>query len=230
MQKPLTIAIDGHSSTGKSTLAKQLAQHLGYVYVDTGAMYRAVALYALRRGWVTPEGQTDEAAIQSALSEMHISFQRDPQGRNTTYLNGENIEDEIRSMTISGVVSHVAKLVPVRRHLVALQQAMGKDGGVVMDGRDIGTVVFPEAELKIFMTASDAVRAERRRKELEENGQHVSAEEVLANLRARDFADSKREDSPLVRADDALELDNSHMDRQSQFELVLGWVAERLPA
>ena len=153
MPKSLTIAIDGHSSTGKSTLAKELAKALGYIYVDSGAMYRAVALFALRNQWVSAAAGCQEDKINQSLPDVQISFELDAQGVNATHLNGERVEEEIRTMEVSNVVSHVAKLVPVRRHLVALQQAMGRDGGVVMDGRDIGTVVFPNAELKIFMTA-----------------------------------------------------------------------------
>ena len=226
MHKPLTIAIDGHSSTGKSTLAKQLATELSYVYVDSGAMYRAVALCALRNGWVTKEGGCKDDAIIAAIEGLHITFKVDGTGKNNTYLNGECIEEEIRTMEVSNVVSHVAKLVPVRRSLVALQQAMGQQGGVVMDGRDIGTVVFPDAELKIFMTASDMIRAQRRKSELDSSGQEHSVMEVLQNLKSRDKADMERSDSPLVAADDARVLDNSAISRTAQFDIVLNWVKE----
>jgi len=226
MSKPLTIAIDGHSSTGKSTLAKELAKALGYIYVDSGAMYRAVALYAMRNHWVSASAGCQEAKINNSLDEVRISFELDSNGVNATHLNGERVEEEIRTMEVSNVVSHVAKLVPVRRHLVALQQVMGRNGGVVMDGRDIGTVVFPEAELKIFMTASDQVRAQRRQQELAAKGQIFSAAEVLENLRSRDKADMERSDSPLVAAADARTLDNSNLSRETQFELVLEWVSE----
>ena len=226
MSKPLTIAIDGHSSTGKSTLAKELAKALGYIYVDSGAMYRAVALYAMRNHWVSASAGCQEAKINNSLDEVRISFELDSNGVNATHLNGERVEEEIRTMEVSNVVSHVAKLVPVRRHLVALQQAMGRNGGVVMDGRDIGTVVFPEAELKIFMTASDQVRAQRRQQELAAKGQIFSAAEVLENLQSRDKADMERSDSPLVAAADARTLDNSNLSRETQFELVLEWVSE----
>lgn len=229
MAKPLTIAIDGHSSTGKSTLAKQLAGALGYVYVDSGAMYRAVALYALRNSWVKKEDEfCDERAISASLPELNISFKRDPDGVNATYLNGERIEEAIRTMEVSNVVSFVARLVPVRRHLVHLQQAMGAEGGVVMDGRDIGTVVFPDAELKIFMTASDEVRAQRRTAELEQKGMPGTYEEVLENLKSRDKADMERADSPLLKSADAKELDNSNITREAQFDLVLQWAQELL--
>ena len=228
MMKPLTIAIDGHSSTGKSTLAKTLAKSMGYVYVDSGAMYRAVALFALRNGWASKEKGCDAAAIETTLDQVQITFELDATGVNATFLNGHRIEEEIREMAVSHVVSHVAKLSAVRRHLVALQQAMGRNGGVVMDGRDIGTVVFPNAELKIFMTASDDVRAARRKAELDLNGHDVSFQEVLENLKSRDKADMERSDSPLIAAEDARTLDNSSMNREDQFELVLGWTKNLL--
>lgn len=224
--KPLTIAIDGHSSTGKSTLAKQLAKALGYVYVDSGAMYRAVALNALRNGWVSKELGAQASKINARLEGLVIDFELDQNGVNTTLLNGEVVEEAIRTMEVSNVVSHVAKLVPVRRHLVALQQAMGENGGVVMDGRDIGTVVFPNAELKIFMTASDEVRANRRKAELDAKGQVHSLQDVLENLKSRDKADMERADSPLIAAEDALTLDNSSITREEQFQCVLGWVKD----
>ena len=223
MTKPLTIAIDGHSSTGKSTLAKALAKSMGYVYVDSGAMYRAVALFALRKGWVSKENGCDAVAIESTLDQVQITFELDAAGVNATFLNGQRVEEEIREMAVSHVVSHVAKLSEVRRYLVALQQAMGRNGGVVMDGRDIGTVVFPNAELKIFMTASDDVRAARRKAELDFKGQDVTFQEVLENLKSRDKADMERSDSPLIAAENARTLDNSTMNREDQFELVLGW-------
>lgn len=226
MSKPLTIAIDGHSSTGKSTLAKELAAALGYIYVDSGAMYRAVALHAMNNGWVSASEGAKEAEINGAVEDLRISFELGAGGQNETFLNGQSVEQSIRTMDVSNVVSHVAKLVPVRRHLVALQQKMGEAGGVVMDGRDIGTVVFPNAELKIFMTASDEVRAQRRKAELDAKGQHHSLEEVLENLQSRDKADMERADSPLISADDARTLDNSNLSKADQFELVLSWVKE----
>jgi len=228
MTKPLTIAIDGHSSTGKSTLAKALAKSMGYVYVDSGAMYRAVALFALRKGWVSKENGCDAVAIESTLDQVQITFVLDAAGVNATFLNGQRVEEEIREMAVSHVVSHVAKLSEVRRYLVALQQAMGRNGGVVMDGRDIGTVVFPNAELKIFMTASDDVRAARRKAELDFKGQDVTFQEVLENLKSRDKADMERSDSPLIAAENARTLDNSTMNREDQFELVLGWTQSLL--
>ena len=228
MTKPLTIAIDGHSSTGKSTLAKALAKSMGYVYVDSGAMYRAVALFALRKGWVSKENGCDAVAIESTLDQVQITFELDAAGVNATFLNGQRVEEEIRERAVSHVVSHVAKLSEVRRYLVALQQAMGRNGGVVMDGRDIGTVVFPNAELKIFMTASDDVRAARRKAELDFKGQDVTFQEVLENLKSRDKADMERSDSPLIAAENARTLDNSTMNREDQFELVLGWTQSLL--
>lgn len=224
--KPLTIAIDGHSSTGKSTLAKQLAHKLGYVYVDSGAMYRAVALHALRNGWVGAKERASAEEINRNVETLEISFSLNELGDNTTLLNGEVVEREIRTMHVSNVVSHVAKLVTVRRHLVALQQQMGEHGGVVMDGRDIGTVVFPKAELKIFMTAEDTVRAARRKAELDAKGEVHTLDEVLQNLRSRDKADTERADSPLIAAQDARILDNSTVSQEEQFAIVLNWIEE----
>lgn len=222
----LTIAIDGHSSTGKSTLAKELAACLGYIYVDSGAMYRAVALKALRHGWVSKELGIQEENIINALESLKITFSVNSQGQSITMLNNENVEDAIRTMEVSNVVSQVSKLIPVRRRLVALQQKMGEQGGVVMDGRDIGTVVFPKADLKIFMTASDEVRASRRKAELDSKGQDYSLNEVLENLKSRDKSDMERADSPLIAASDARILDNSEINRKEQFNLVLGWINE----
>ena len=222
----LTIAIDGHSSTGKSTLAKELAACLGYIYVDSGAMYRAVALEALRHGWVSKELGIQEENIINALENLKITFSVNSQGQSITMLNDENVEDAIRTMEVSNVVSQVSKLIPVRRRLVALQQKMGENGGVVMDGRDIGTVVFPKADLKIFMTASDQVRALRRKAELDSKGQDYSLNEVLENLKSRDKSDMERADSPLIAASDARILDNSEINRKEQFNLVLGWINE----
>ena len=222
----LTIAIDGHSSTGKSTLAKELAACLGYIYVDSGAMYRAVALKALRHGWVSKELGIQEENIINALESLKITFSVNSQGQSITMLNNENVEDAIRTMEVSNVVSQVSKLIPVRRRLVALQQKMGDKGGVVMDGRDIGTVVFPKADLKIFMTASDQVRALRRKAELDSKGQDYSLNEVLENLKSRDKSDMERADSPLIAASDARILDNSEINRKEQFNLVLGWINE----
>lgn len=220
MNKKIIIAIDGFSSTGKSTVAKQLAKQLGYVYVDTGAMYRAVALFASRNGYIDSSKFDSEALIQK-LPEITLKFVFNPDlGFAEIYLNGENVEKEIRTMEVSGYVSHVASIPEVRQVLVAQQQEMGKEKGIVMDGRDIGTVVFPDAELKIFMTASAEVRAERRFKELQDRNETVTYEEVLANVEERDTLDTTRDDSPLVKAEDAIEIDNSYLSREEQFKVL----------
>lgn len=221
MTKKITIAIDGFSSTGKSTVAKQLAKELGYVYVDTGAMYRAVTLYALRKKYVTDQTCDTDAVVQE-LPLIKLKFIFNPEaGFAEMYLNGENVEKEIRQMEVSQYVSKIAAIPQVRQMLVAQQQEMGREKGIVMDGRDIGTVVFPDAELKIFMTASAEERAQRRFKELQERGEEVSYKEVLANVQERDYLDTTREDSPLVKADDAKEIDNSHLTLAGQFEKIL---------
>ena len=226
MSKKIIIAIDGFSSTGKSTVAKQLAKQLGYVYVDTGAMYRAVALFARRNGFIDSE-RFDAEALIGKLSEINLKFVFNPElGFAEMYLNGENVELEIRQMEVSGYVSRVASIPQVRQVLVAQQQEMGKEKGIVMDGRDIGTVVFPEAELKIFMTASPEVRAERRFQELQGRNESVTYEEVLANVEERDKVDPTREDSPLVMAEDAIEIDNSYLTREEQFKLLQELVEE----
>ncbi len=209
--KTITIAIDGHSSSGKSTMAKDLAREIGYTYIDTGAMYRAVPLYALRHHLF--EGDTiQEAALKQALPDIQIAFRsNEVTGRPDTYLNGCCVEQEIRGMEVADHVSQVAALGFVREALVAKQQEMGRAKGVVMDGRDIGTVVFPDAELKFFITASPEVRAQRRMAELQAKGESASYEEVLANIRKRDYLDTHREVGPLRQADDARVLDNSNM-------------------
>ena len=220
--KKIIVAIDGLSSCGKSTMARELAQEVGYTYIDTGAMYRAVTLYALRRGLLAPDGQIDTAALEKQMSDIRITFRVNPAtGRSETYLNGEQVEAAIRSMEVSAQVSRIASLPFVRRALVAQQQAMGRQKGLVMDGRDIGTVVFPEAELKIFVTATDEVRAKRRVDELRGKGTEVSMEEVLRNVRERDRLDMERAESPLRRADDAVELDNTHLTIPEQRALLL---------
>lgn len=209
--KKITIAIDGHSSCGKSTMAKDLAREVGYVYVDTGAMYRCVTLYALRNGLFTADGINEEA-LHSRLSDINISFKFNPEaGRPDTYLNGELVERDIRTMEVSSHVSPIATLGFVREAMVAQQQEMGRGGGVVMDGRDIGTVVFPHAELKIFVTASAEVRAQRRYDELKQKGMEADYQDILKNVQERDYIDSHRAVSPLRQADDAILLDNSHM-------------------
>jgi cytidylate kinase len=216
----ITIAIDGFSSTGKSTVAKQLAKALGYIYVDTGAMYRAVTFYAMDKGLINESDFNVEALIYQ-LPKISISFKfNEALGFAEVYLNGKNIEKKIRRLEVSSFVSKVAAISEVRQKLVEQQQKMGQDKGVVMDGRDIGTVVFPEAELKLFMTASAETRAERRYQELLERGEQVSYEDVLANVQERDHIDSTREDSPLTKAKDAIEIDNSNMTLDEQFNKI----------
>lgn len=216
--KKITIAIDGFSSTGKSTVAKQLAKALGYVYVDSGAMYRAVTLYAMQNNIVSDDCFNVEKLI-SELNKVKISFKyNDRLGFAEVYLNGVNVEKEVRTLEVSQWVSRVAEISEVRKMLVQQQQQMGQEKGVVMDGRDIGTVVFPDAELKLFMTASAETRAKRRYKELLERNETVSYEDVLKNVESRDLIDSTREDSPLVKADDAIEIDNSDLSLAEQFE------------
>jgi len=215
--KKITIAIDGHSSCGKSTMAKDLARKLGYVYVDTGAMYRAVTLYALRHHLISDDGTIKQEELRNAMPEIQISFRfNELTGRPDTYLCGERVEDEIRTLEVSNHVSPVAAIEFVRTAMVAQQQQMGKEGGVVMDGRDIGTVVFPNAELKVFVTASAEVRAQRRYKELQEKGMPADYDDILQNVRQRDYIDSHREVSPLRQADDALLLDNSALTIEEQ--------------
>ena len=219
--KKITIAIDGHSSCGKSTMAKDLARTVGYVYVDTGAMYRCVTLYALRNGLFTADG-IDEEALRQQMDNIRISFRLNSEtGRPDTYLNSELVENDIRTMEVSSHVSPIAALGFVREAMVAQQQQMGKDKGVVMDGRDIGTVVFPDAELKIFVTASAEVRAQRRYDELKGKGMEADYADILKNVQERDYIDSHREVSPLRQADDAILLDNSHMTISEQKEWLL---------
>ena len=222
----ITIAIDGYSSTGKSTLAKQLAKHLGYIYVDTGAMYRAVTFFAMQNGCVSQDFFDIETLINS-LSSIRLNFEFNSDlGFAEMYLNGINIEREIRTIEVSNFVSKVAEVSEVRAKLVEQQQEMGKNKGIVMDGRDIGTVVFPEAELKIFMTASPETRAQRRFDELHAKGDSVTYEEVLKNVQERDYIDTHRDDSPLIIADDAIEIDNSYLTREEQFNAVIALVEE----
>lgn len=222
--KKITIAIDGHSSCGKSTMAKDLARRVGYIYVDTGAMYRSVTLYALRNHLFREDGTILVDELQQQMDNIHISFQLNPEtGRPDTYLNGECVEQQIRSLEVSSHVSPIAALGFVREAMVAQQQEMGQGGGVVMDGRDIGTVVFPDAELKIFVTASAEVRAQRRYDELKGKGMEADYEEILKNVQERDYLDSHREVSPLRQADDALLLDNSEMTIPEQNE----WLYQR---
>ena len=224
----IIIAIDGHSSCGKSTIAKALAARFGYIFIDSGAMYRTVALFALQNHLVEG-GLVNHEKLIEKLPEINIQFRFNPKtGKSDAYLNGENVEEEIRQLTVSQNVSPVAAILEVRKKMVSLQQEMGKDKGIVMDGRDIGTVVFPEAELKLFVTASPEIRAKRRFDELQAKGEVVSFDEILKNVQERDFIDSTREVSPLKKADDALLLDNSHMTREEQLHWAITKVEERL--
>jgi cytidylate kinase len=224
LNNKIIIAIDGFSSTGKSTLAKELAKHLGYVYVDTGAMYRAVALFAMQKGYIGKDFLDSKSLIHS-LPDIQLMFKFNPDlGFAEMYLNGVNVEKEIRTLAVSNYVSKIAEISEVRSMLVNQQQEIGKDKGIVMDGRDIGTVVFPDAALKIFMNASAHTRAERRFKELQEKGDKVSFEEIVKNIEQRDYIDTHREDSPLVKAKDAIEFDNSNISKQEQFQKVLQWI------
>lgn len=210
--KKITIAIDGFSSCGKSTMAKDLAKEIGYIYVDTGAMYRSVTLFALRNHLFDANGKINVEELEKLMPEIKISFKFNPStGRPDTYLNGELVEKEIRTLEVSNHVSPIATIPFVRKALVAQQQQMGKEKGIVMDGRDIGTTVFPDAELKIYVTASPEVRAQRRYDELQAKGMPANYEDILKNVQERDYIDTHREVSPLKKAEDALELDNSHM-------------------
>ena len=221
--KKIVIAIDGFSSCGKSTFAKAIAARLGYIFIDTGAMYRAVTLYALEHGAIV-DGKVAEDRVVALLPDVNISFRFNTErGASDAYVNGERVEDKIRSIEVSNMVSHVSSIAQVREKLVAMQQQMGRARGVVMDGRDIGTVVFPDAELKIFMTAEPQVRAERRYAELKAKGDDVTMEEILENVISRDKADMTREISPLRQAEDAVVLDNSHMSVEEQ----MAWFMER---
>ncbi|WP_438973253.1 (d)CMP kinase [Polaribacter sp.] len=228
MKNKITIAIDGFSSTGKSTIAKLLAKKYNYIYVDTGAMYRAVSLYAKNKNIINNISLNTNKLIAS-LNDISLKFVYNKNlGYAEIFLNGDNVESEIRSLEVSQIVSKVAAVSEVRKKLVIAQQKMGKEGGIVMDGRDIGTVVFPNAELKLFMTASADKRAERRYRELIEKGDKVSYEDVLLNVKERDRIDSTRKDSPLIKADDAIEIDNSVMGIQEQFNEICKLVDQKL--
>ncbi|MEN9304645.1 MAG: hypothetical protein RL264_3074 [Bacteroidota bacterium] len=220
--RPLTIAIDGFSACGKSTLAKDLAKRLHYIFVDSGAMYRGVALYCLRHGLIQNETPLVDEIVHH-LSKINLAFQK-VNGEDVLFLNNENVAEEIRSSAVASVVSKVAAIKEVRQKLVNEQQKMGVSGGIIMDGRDIGTVVFPNAELKLYVTASEDVRTQRRVLELQSKGQEVDVEAIRANLAERDFLDQTREESPLKKADDAVVLDNSNLTREAQ----LDWVVERV--
>ncbi|MFV0573566.1 MAG: (d)CMP kinase [Xanthomarina gelatinilytica] len=224
----ITIAIDGFSSTGKSTVAKQLANHLGYIYVDSGAMYRAVTWYAMQHHFISNTYFHVQDLI-AQLDQIDITFTFNPDlGYAEVHLNGKNVEKQIRTMEVSGFVSQVAEISEIRELLVKQQQKMGKSKGIVMDGRDIGTVVFPNAELKIFMTASPETRANRRYQELLSKGEQVSYNEVLHNVQERDYIDSNRKDSPLIKAKDAIEIDNSNLSLEEQFNKILQLVETKL--
>ena len=219
--KKIIIAIDGYSSTGKSTVAKQLARALGYVYVDTGAMYRAVTLFAMRNQFIGEDFFQKEKLIES-LADVQLNFHFNAEkGFAEMYLNGENVEQEIRTMEVSNFVSQVATIPEVRKKQVQQQHELGKEKGIVMDGRDIGTVVFPNAELKLFMTASAQTRTQRRFEELQQKGENVTFDKVLQNVKSRDQIDTSRKDSPLIKAKDAVVIDNSEMSLDEQFEKIL---------
>lgn len=225
MKKKIIITIDGWSSCGKSTLAKQLARKLGYIYVDSGAMYRAITLYFLRNhiDWTDPD------QVHQALTDISLDFEYNPKSEQSEiFLNGENVEYVIRDLVIAEKVSEVAAIKEVREYAVKQQQKMGKNRGIVMDGRDIGTVVFPDAELKIFMTADNAVRVERRFREMYEKNPNITIDEVKTNLEMRDYIDSNREFSPLRKAEDALLLDNTNITEEEQFIKALKWAEERV--
>lgn len=227
MKNKITIAIDGYSSCGKSTIAKAIAQKLNYIYVDSGAMYRAVSLYLLNQGIIKDKNFLQKQVI-AALPNISISFESDENGESFTFLNGKNVEHDIRTLTISNIVSQISAISSVREKLVAMQQTFGQKGGVVMDGRDIGTVVFPNAELKLFMTADVDIRTERRLNEILAKGQKSNLDEVKANLQQRDHLDQTREISPLKQAIDAIIIDNSAINQEEQLELVMQLIEERI--
>ena len=221
MKENLIIAIDGYSSTGKSSMSKIIAKNLGYTHIDSGAMYRAVTLYAFQHQYIV-DNKIDEQALITNLSDIKIEFQQDPTTqKNLTFLNGENVEADIRTMEVSKMVSPISEIPAVRDYCVALQQQMGEKGGIVMDGRDIGTTVFPNADIKIFVTASPEVRARRRFLEYQQQGKDISLDEVLKNVNERDYIDSHRAYSPLRKADDAIEVDNSNMNLEETVNKVM---------
>lgn len=228
--KKIIIAIDGHSACGKSTLAKKLAKEMKYVYIDSGAMYRAVTLFAIQKHWVSDDGQkVNEMELIDALDGINISFNYNSQtGKSDTFLNGVNIEDEIRNMNVAKAVSVVAKIKKVREKLVEFQQSFGKNKGIIMDGRDIGTVVFPNADLKIWVTANMEVRTARRYKELIEMGDKITVDEVRSNIQSRDFEDSNRIESPLKRAEDAKDIDNSYLTKEQTVQTAMDLINEKI--
>lgn len=219
--KKIIVAIDGFSSSGKSTMAKALAKHTGYIYVDSGAMYRAVTLYGMRKGVVTPEKGVEVEKLVAMLPDIHIDFYRDENGAQRTRLNGEDVEHQIRSIEVSDLVSPVAVVPEVRHHLVALQQKYGENRGIIMDGRDIGTTVFPDAEMKVFVEATAEIRAHRRLKEMLEEGNHATYEEVLHNIQERDRIDSTRKESPLRKAPDAITFYNNDIPIEEQMMVLI---------
>jgi len=224
--KKIIVAIDGFSSCGKSTMAKELAREAGYIYVDTGAMYRAVSLFCIENGWMT-DTDINATELEKHIQSIRIEFKTNAEGKSETYLNGRNVENEIRTLEVANGASRVSTLGFVRRELVRQQQLMGVEKGIVMDGRDIGTVVFPEAELKVFLTASPEIRAQRRLDEMAAKGETVNYEEVLANVKERDDRDQNRAESPLRKADDAVILDNSTLTREEQREILRTLFAEK---
>jgi len=224
--KKIIVAIDGFSSCGKSTMAKELARYAGYIYVDTGAMYRAVSLFCIQNGWMT-ETEIDASALEKHIHSILIEFRTNAAGISETYLNGKNVENEIRTLEVANGASRVSTLGFVRRELVRQQQLMGKQKGIVMDGRDIGTVVFPDAELKIFLTASPEIRAKRRLDEMIGKGEDTIYEDVLSNVKERDDRDQNREESPLRKANDAIEIDNSSLSLDEQREILRALFAEK---
>jgi len=225
--KKIIIAIDGHSSCGKSTLAKEIAQRLSYIYLDTGAMYRAASYYFMQQG-LSVNGQLDTTKINQHLKKIAISFRIQPDGTLHTFLNNIDIENEIRSMEVSNLVSEVSKHAIVRKQMVTLQQEMGKDKGIILDGRDIGTVVFPNAEIKLFLTADAEIRAKRRFEELKSKGIQVRFDDVLKNITERDFQDENRKESPLKKAQDAIVIDNSNLSKEEQLEKALEIIYKKL--
>jgi cytidylate kinase len=227
--KKLIIAIDGYSSCGKSTLAKALASYLHYRYIDSGAMYRCVTLYALQNNFMENFETVGKKKLMENLDKIHIHFEYDEkEGKCKTWLNGEMVEEKIRSMEVSKYVSRISEIPEVRRRMADLQRAMGKDGGIVMDGRDIGTNIFPNADVKFFMTAQDEIRAQRRFNELKQKGIEASFEEVLQNLKERDYLDTHRKENPLIKSADAITIDNSFLTEQEQFETALEYVRKAM--